>query len=75
MIKLKDLEKGDYVWCGGDSGFCNSAARKVSRIMWRFNEKTGEKYKVVVVDGQKFDCRNGKPLEPPTAYRIEPIEQ
>jgi hypothetical protein len=74
--ELKDLQAGDRVWCGGNSGFCDNGIETVRRIDWKFDEDTGEKYKVIILSGgRKFDSRNGKPITPPTAYFIKPTEQ
>lgn len=75
MIHLKDLEKGNKVWCGGHSGFCHDSITTVSEISYRYNENTGEKYKVIHTSSQKFDSRDGLPLEPPTAYYIKSCDQ
>ena len=76
IISLKDLKKGDKVWCGGNSGFCDSDIEFVEKVSYRHNRKTGEKYKVIHLDeDRKFDSRNGKALNPPTAYCIRPCDQ
>lgn len=75
-IELKDLEVGNKVWCGGDSGFCYNDIETVEKIQFKFDEDTGEKYKVIVLSGdRKFDSRNGNALNPPLAYYLMPIEQ
>lgn len=75
-IKLLDLEPGNKVWCCGDSGFCDNGIEKVKKVSFKFDENTGEKYKVIHIAGERlFDSRNGCPLTPPLAYYIEPIEQ
>ena len=75
-IELKDLEIGDRVWCGGDSGFCDESVERVKGIEWKFDEDTGEKYKVIVLKGnRKFDSRDGGAITSPTAYYIKPTVQ
>ena len=75
-IELKNLEVGNKVWCGGDSGFCYSDIEKVKRIEWKFDEDTGEKYKVIILSGsRKFDSRNGGAITPPKAYYLMATEQ
>lgn len=75
-IELKDLEVGNKVWCGGDSGFCRSDIAKVEKIEWKFDEYTGKKYKVIVLSGsRKFDSRDGSPMTPPKAYYLMATEQ
>lgn len=74
--ELKDLEVGNKVWCGGDSGFCRSDIEKVEKIEWKFDEDTGEKYKVIVLSGsRKFDSRNGVAITPPKAYYLMATKQ
>ena len=74
-IQLKDLEKGNKVWCGGSSGFCYDDIVEVKDVSYKFDENTGAKYKVIHTSSQKFDSRDGSPLEPPTAYYIKSCEQ
>ena len=75
-IELKDLEVGDKVWCGGDSGFCQDDIEKVEKIEWKFDEDTGKKYKVIILsDGRKFDSRDGRAITSPTAYYLMATEQ
>ncbi|KAF5065909.1 hypothetical protein DSECCO2_269000 [anaerobic digester metagenome] len=75
-IKLKDLEAGNKVWCGGDSGFCYADIEKVKKIEWKFDQDTREKYKVIVLsEGRKFDSRDGWAITSPKAYYLMPTEQ
>ncbi len=74
-IQLKDLEKGNKVWCGGDSGFCYDDILQVKDVTYKFDKNTGVKYKVIHTSSQIFDSRNGSALEPPTAYYIKSCEQ
>ena len=75
-IKLKDLQIGDKVWCGGDSGFCRDDIEKVKKIEWKFDSETGEKYKVIVLSGnRKYDSRNGWAITSPKAYYLMATEQ
>ena len=74
-IELTNLEIGNKVWCGGDSGFCYDDISEVKNISYKYDENTGEKYKVIHTSSQIFDSRNGNPLEPPTAYYIKSCEQ
>jgi hypothetical protein len=75
-IKLKDLETGKKVWCGCDSGFCQENIEEVEKIEWKFDEDTGEKYKVIMLSGgRKFDSRNGTAMNSPAAYYLSPTEQ
>jgi len=75
-IELIDLQAGNMVWCGCNSGFCDDGIEKVQSIEYKYDEDTGEKYKVIILSGnRKFDSRSGKALTPPTAYSIFPISQ
>lgn len=75
-IELKDLEVGDSVWCGGDSGFTTDSIEKVVDITFQFDETTGKKYKVIWLSGnRKFDSMDGNAMTPPTMYYIQPTEQ
>jgi hypothetical protein len=74
-IKLGDLEIGNKVWRGGNSGFCYDDIVDVKAISYNYDKKTGEKYKVIHTSSQMFDSRNGSPLNPPTAYYIRSCEQ
>lgn len=75
-IELKDLEVGNKVWCGGDSGFCHDDIETVEKIDWQFDEKTSEKYKVIILSGnRKFDSRDGYAITAPTAYYLQPTTQ
>lgn len=70
--QLKDLEIGHAVWCGGDSGFCDSGIEKVENITFKFDDETGEKYKVIHLSNDRlFDSRDGYALTPPTAYYLK----
>ena len=75
MKELKNLEIGNKVWCGGYSGFCYDDIVEVKKISYKYDENTGEKYKVIHTSSQMFDSRDGSPLEPPTAYYIKSCEQ
>ena len=71
IIKIKDLEVGDKVWCGGDSGFCTDDVEKVEKIDYKFDKDTGEKYKIIILAGNRqFDSRDGNAINEPTAYYL-----
>lgn len=73
---LKDLEVGDSVWCGGDSGFCRDSIEKVADITFQYDAMTGKKYKVIGLSGgRKFDSMDGNAMNPPLMYYIQPTEQ
>jgi hypothetical protein len=67
---LRDLEVGDLVFHTGDSGFCRSSYEKVSAVDYRYDSRTGEKYKTVKVSSGWFDTRTGHAKTPPYAYYI-----
>jgi hypothetical protein len=64
--ELKDLKAGDLVWCGGDSGFCDSGVEQIVKI----NTKS-----IVLSGKRRFDITTGKALNPPLAYYIKPLEE
>jgi hypothetical protein len=75
-IELKDIEIGNKVWCGGDSGFCDDDIETVENIKWKYDKNTGEKYKVIILsENRKFDSRTGEAMNPPLMYYIEKTEQ
>lgn len=75
-IELNDLEKGNKVWCGGNSGFCYDSIEKVVGVSYKFDKNTGVKYKVIHLSSERhFDSRNGQALTPPTAYYLQSCEQ
>lgn len=71
MIKA---QVNDKVWCGGDSGFCDSSIETVKEISYKYDENTGVQYSVIHLQGgRKFDSRNGLAINPPMAYYIVDI--
>ena len=75
-IQLKDLEKGNKVCCGGSSGFCYDSIEEVECVSYKFDENTGDKYKVIHLSSKRhFDSRNGQALTPPTAYYLRSCVQ
>lgn len=68
---LKDLEAGDRVLCTGNSSFCHDHEDAVKSVQWRYDEYTGEKYKVLVLSGgRQFNSRTGRAINPPLAYNV-----
>jgi hypothetical protein len=66
---LAQLVKGDKVYCDGNSGFCDPSFERVKKTTFQFDEKSGKKYKVIWLSGErKFDSRDGSPMTPPLAY-------
>lgn len=75
-IDLKNIEYGNKVWCGGDSGFCDSDIEVVIDISFKYDENTGCKYKVIHLSGDRlFDSRDGKAVTSPKAYYLKSCEQ
>ena len=66
---LSDLVKGDSVMVDSNVGFCSGGESKVTNTTYKYNEDTGEKYKVINLGGSLFDTK-GQPLTPPWAYYI-----
>jgi hypothetical protein len=74
--RLTELEAGDEVWCGGSSGFCDDSIEKIVKTTQKYDENSGEPYKVIWLSGgRKFDSRDGFALTPPLAYHIETAPQ
>lgn len=74
-MKLTDLKVNDKVFCDGYTSFCTPTWETVRKITYQFDEKTGEKYKVIWVDGgRKFDSRDGSAMNSPTMYYLTEIE-
>lgn len=75
-IPLSELKKDDYVYCTGDSGFCQSSIEQVINTSIRFDEMTGAAYTVIHLSGDRlFDSRHGDPITPPLAYYLVPFDQ
>lgn len=77
--ELKDLEVGDKVWEGGDSGFCYDSISRVKKISFKYDEDTGEQYKRIHLENKDdyrvYDSRTGFPLFTPKAYYIKSTDQ
>jgi hypothetical protein len=70
-MKLKDLGRGNVVYCAGNSGFCHNSTEVIQKVSFKFDEDTGERYKVIHLSGERlFDSRTGRAITPPTAYTI-----
>ena len=75
-IQLKDINEGDKVFCGGSSGFCHNGVEVVVMTSFKYDENTGEKYKVIHLhDNHQYDSRTGRAMNPPWAYSIRPTTQ
>ena len=72
---MKRIEKeqavaGDYVYVDGDSGFCHGSDDRIESIETRYNEMTGDPYKVVVTKHGVYRFDNGECIKGASAYRI-----
>jgi hypothetical protein len=71
-MKLSDLNKGDFVICDGDNGFCHRSKEEIENISYSYCIRTGKKYKVIHLSGdRKFDSRDGAAMNPPLMYYIK----
>lgn len=76
IIELRNVKENDFVYCTGDSGFCDPSVEKVKKVTTQYDESDGKPYNVIWLSGdRKFDARNGYAMNPPTAYYLIPTEQ
>lgn len=71
--KLMKKEQGDTVYmdCLSSMGASSAGDIKITKTKYKYDENTGEKYKVIIVEGgAKFDSRNGEPLNKQSMYYI-----
>ena len=59
MTNIFDVTEGDYVVADGDSSFCTMSIAKVSKIISKFDEDTGELYEVIILGSDWYDGRTG----------------
>lgn len=75
-IQLKKIKAGDFVYCTGDSGFCDPSTEKVKKVTVQYDQKNGKPYNVIwLAEGRKFDSRDGGAMNSPTSYYLEPTDQ
>jgi len=67
---FSDIEAGDVVYIDGDSGFCQGGYEVVTETKTKYDENTGEPYKVICCEKHEFDARSGMAITPPLAYYI-----
>lgn len=73
MIKCK-LKPGDVVTVTGDSGFCDPCECTVESVLTRYDNITGAKYPVIVMDdGDQFDGRDGSCIKGASMYYIKEL--
>ena len=71
MNKFFDnINVGDMIYLDGDSGFCTGSEDEVTEIKTKYDENTGEPYRVICTEDQEFDGRSGLAITPPLAYYI-----
>lgn len=65
LIPLSDIEIRDIVSCSSlaTGGVEMNALVKVSKTDFRFDQVTGEKYKIILAWGDWYDSRTGKCIE------------
>ncbi len=71
MKTVDELVIGDIVYHDGDSSFCTMSEMKVTNIKFKFNEDTGDPYKVICCGKLEFDGITGESLDN-QFYYIEP---
>ncbi len=64
------VEIGDEVYTDCHSGFCTGSWNEVTDILTKYDEDTGDPYKVICCGNRWFDARDGVAMTPPTAYWI-----
>jgi hypothetical protein len=64
-IDISDVKVGDYIAIDGDSSFCHFEYSLISKIKTKYNEDTGQQYKLLI-DEDNYEwnsstgyCRNG----------------
>lgn len=65
-----DIGVNDTIYVDGDSSFCTGGYEEVTEIKTKYDEDTGEPYRVICTKDQKFDGRSGLAITPPLAYYI-----
>lgn len=60
-MSLESKEKGDKVYldCYTSMGASSAGVREVHDTAFRFDHITGEKFKILKVDSEWYDSRNG----------------
>ena len=64
-IDISDFKVGDYIAIDGESSFCYFSYCKISKIKTKYNEDTGQQYKLLITeDDYEWNsstgyCRNG----------------
>ena len=60
-LTLENKNVGDEVWIDGYTSMAqqNFGKRIITGIDYRFDETTGEKYKIIQIDNDWYDSRDG----------------
>lgn len=75
-IELKNIKAGDFVYCTGDSGFCDPSDEVVKKVTTQYDENSGKPYNIIHLSGgRKFDSRSGNAINPPLSYYLTPTNQ
>jgi len=68
---FSDIKAGDKVFIDCDAGFVTAGDYEtVTETKTKYDEDTGEAYKVICCDDHHFDARSGCAITPPLAYYI-----
>jgi hypothetical protein len=72
-MKLSEINIGDKVYIDGYTSMAqqNSGVRNVIDTKYKYDEDTGERYKVIVINNGEFDSRTGASLNGNSMYYIE----
>lgn len=69
-IDFKDAKPGMYAYVDGESSFCEGGYELITDIKTKYNEDTGEPYKVIVTEDGTYRGDNGYAITAPSAYSI-----
>lgn len=70
QINKEETRIGDYAMIDGFSGFCKGSYNKITDILMRYDETTGEPYKVVCCGDKWFHFDSGWCIRGASAYKI-----
>lgn len=64
-------EVGMYAYIDGESSFCDGGYDRIIDILYRYDEETGDEYKVIKVgSGALYRLDDGSPVAAPRAYSV-----
>lgn len=69
-INKEEAKVGDYAYVDGYSGFCYGSYERITDIVTRYDEITGEPYKVIVCGKGLYRFDNGWSINGAMAYSI-----